>query len=321
MAHPKETFDPLPAEIDKDRLARLLDSLEYIESNLQTDIDLDEAARRACLSRFRFQRVFAKATGLTPGEYFRSRRLSEAAEDLLNSSKSIESLSMHWGYDNFSAFSRAFKHQFGKSPSQFRQEALIHNHIDHISPMDEDLLKHWNLGGVMNIPEITTQTSMTLVGPTFSNGYEQTLEKWVSEVRQVHLNHRQSLLFQEPVLWLVQHGNAQTVQARTNLSLLGIEKHLLREIPSHWVEVNIPSGIYSRFEHRGHSQELFNYTARFIWERWWKTHDKNPFDWVLCRIDSGLLDHSAFIGSGALYLPETSLRSALLPWEIWDFSC
>lgn len=319
MTKPKEPTSDLPSELDRDRLARLLDSMDYIERNLQEVIDLDEAARRACLSRFRYQRVFAKATGMTPGEYFRSRRLSQAAEDLLNSRRSIESVSIHWGYDNFSAFSRAFKQQFGKSPSGFRNEGLIRNHNDLIQPMHEDVLKHWNLGGVQNIPSLGHLPSRTLVGPTFINRYEQTLDYWVKLVRHLHEKHCHSLLYSPPTLWLLQHGNALTVQHKTNLSLLGIEKHLLREIPADWVEVKIPSGIYSAFEHRGRGQELFNYTARFIWERWWKIHDKNPFDWVLCRIDDGVLEKKDYIQSGALYLPENELRNALLPWNTWDF--
>lgn len=313
----QDKWDKLGNEIDSDRLARILDSLDYIEKNLRTDINLDEAARRACLSRFRFQRVFAQVTGMTPGEYLRSRRLSQAAEDLLNSQKSIEYLSSYWGYENFSSFTRAFGQMYGQSPRLFRNSSMP-NLRDGVSPLSEDLLRHWNLGGVMNTPILKSLSRIHLIGPAFSNRYEDTLSHHVNEVLAIHQENRANLIYSPPTLWLLQHGNEETIQHRTNLAMLAVQRHEMCNIPKNWLSVTIPSGSYRVFEHRGSSQELFNYTARFIWERWWRNHDKSPFDWVLCRIDSGLLGQNNFIESGALYLPENQLRSALLPWETWS---
>ena len=54
-------------------------ALEYIETNLKTDMKLADLSRVAGYSEYHFLRVFKEVTGLTPVDYIRKRRLSEIA--------------------------------------------------------------------------------------------------------------------------------------------------------------------------------------------------------------------------------------------------
>jgi AraC family transcriptional regulator len=48
-------------------LQRMLDSIEYIENNLDNDLFIDDISATACMSKFHFQRMFNMLTGYTDG--------------------------------------------------------------------------------------------------------------------------------------------------------------------------------------------------------------------------------------------------------------
>ena len=56
--------------------------IDYIESNLEGDLDLEKIAASAGYSRFHLNRIFAGETGCTIYKYLQARRLTSAAEKL-----------------------------------------------------------------------------------------------------------------------------------------------------------------------------------------------------------------------------------------------
>jgi AraC family transcriptional regulator len=54
------------------------DVIEFIDQHYAQPLTVASLARRAQLSRFHFIRVFRAATGLTPHQYVRERRLDRA---------------------------------------------------------------------------------------------------------------------------------------------------------------------------------------------------------------------------------------------------
>ena len=57
-------------------------AIEYMENHLTDDITLADIARNVHLSAFHFQRAFSLLTEMSPAEYLRKRRLSQAGADL-----------------------------------------------------------------------------------------------------------------------------------------------------------------------------------------------------------------------------------------------
>lgn len=57
-------------------LKGLNEALNYIEENLDSQIDLKEAAKRAVYSEYHFKRLFSLLSGLIISEYIRRRRLT-----------------------------------------------------------------------------------------------------------------------------------------------------------------------------------------------------------------------------------------------------
>lgn len=104
-----------------DWLTKMNDALHYIEENLEGNIDYQMAARIACCSLTRFQRMFVFVTDITVGDYVRCRKMALAARELRETNIKIVDLAVKYGYDSPDAFSRAFRAFHGVSPSDTRK--------------------------------------------------------------------------------------------------------------------------------------------------------------------------------------------------------
>ena len=107
----------------KQDVIRLNESLEFIESNLFSQIELSALAKRAYMSEYNFHRMFTYLTGYTFAEYLRNRRLSSTL-DLLKEDISIDEIADKCGYANRSSFNRAFTRFHGITPSQARNNNI-----------------------------------------------------------------------------------------------------------------------------------------------------------------------------------------------------
>ncbi|SHO47673.1 AraC family transcriptional regulator [Anaerocolumna xylanovorans] len=107
-----------------DWIERLNGAVNYIEENLNGNIDIDEAAKIACCSTYHFQRMFAYMADMPLSEYVRRRRMSVAAVDLQNGDSKVIDVSLKYGYDSPTAFNRAFKGIHGIAPSQAKEEGI-----------------------------------------------------------------------------------------------------------------------------------------------------------------------------------------------------
>lgn len=96
---------------------------DVIEENLHRVVPLEELAVTCCLSSFHLHRVFASVFGETPADMSRRRRLETAQALLAANRLSIERVAAAVGFENGSAFGRAFRAACGVSPSDYRRAA------------------------------------------------------------------------------------------------------------------------------------------------------------------------------------------------------
>lgn len=96
-------------------------TLQYIESHLTDDINIDEIASQAYTSSSHFQLLFHLVTGMTVGEYIRNRRLSLAAQDLLQQHAKIVDVAERYRYETQESFSKAFTRFHGFPPSKVQR--------------------------------------------------------------------------------------------------------------------------------------------------------------------------------------------------------
>jgi len=105
-------------------LKRMNSVLDYIEHNLDGEIDDNKIAMLSASYKGMFQRVFAIITDMTLSEYIRKRRLTQAAVDIQNTNAKIIDIAVKYGYNSANAFSSAFKNFHGITPSYARESGL-----------------------------------------------------------------------------------------------------------------------------------------------------------------------------------------------------
>lgn len=92
--------------------------IDYIEKNIKNELSPELIANECGYSIFHFSRVFNINKGITLMEYVKKRRLSLAAEDLFDDKKIID-IALEYGFQTHNGFSKAFKKEFGFSPTQY----------------------------------------------------------------------------------------------------------------------------------------------------------------------------------------------------------
>jgi len=98
-------------------------ALNYIKNeNKKSDITIDDVATHAGFSTDYFNRIFFAHTGFNIMEYVRFSRLKKAAHLLRGTNNDILDIALDCGYEAHESFSRAFKNQYGMSPSEYRKK-------------------------------------------------------------------------------------------------------------------------------------------------------------------------------------------------------
>ncbi|MDD7793399.1 HD domain-containing protein [Clostridium sp. 'White wine YQ'] len=91
-------------------------SIKYIERNIKETLTVDIIARAMGYSPYHFSRIFKTEMGISLMEYVKERRLINASKDIF-SGRRILDVSIEYGYETHSGFSKSFKKKFGFSPS------------------------------------------------------------------------------------------------------------------------------------------------------------------------------------------------------------
>lgn len=94
--------------------------VDYIEENLNDELNLDKIAEKAGYSKFHLHRIFSKIVGETIHKYIQKRRLTEAARKLVYTDESIIDIALIYGYESQQAFTLAFKKMYKSSPQMYR---------------------------------------------------------------------------------------------------------------------------------------------------------------------------------------------------------
>lgn len=99
-------------------LNELNEACNYIENNIENEIDIKEIARITNQSTDSINRFFVSMLGITIKEYIRKRRLSLAVYDLQNSDKKITDIAFKYGFNSYDSFCKAFLNQHNVTPTQ-----------------------------------------------------------------------------------------------------------------------------------------------------------------------------------------------------------
>lgn len=99
--------------------------IDYIEQNIEKEINLDNISKNIGYSKFHLNRIFTEQTGITIYKYLQNRRLTIAAEKLVKTEKPITQIAYEAGYDTQQSFSFAFKQVYLYTPKTYRDIGIF----------------------------------------------------------------------------------------------------------------------------------------------------------------------------------------------------
>lgn len=94
--------------------------MNYIEKNLRNKISLSEVAKQFFVSESTLSHTFKSRMGVSFYRLVTQSRLAEAKRMLLGDD-SMDEISRASGFDDYSTFYRAFRQEYGISPSEYRK--------------------------------------------------------------------------------------------------------------------------------------------------------------------------------------------------------
>lgn len=96
-------------------------AIAYIEAHMDEPLDLAAVAGAAHYSKYHLHHIFTATVGMTPHDYIRRRRLTEAAKQLVFSGRPLSEIALTAGYGSQQAFTGVFKAMYKQTPLAYRE--------------------------------------------------------------------------------------------------------------------------------------------------------------------------------------------------------
>ena len=101
----------------------LLKAINIIEKNItNTDFSVDDLTKSLHLSRTHLHRKLKSLTDQSATEFIRNIRLKHAIKLMKTGDYKINEIGYAVGFNSHNYFTKAFKKQYGKSPSEYIKE-------------------------------------------------------------------------------------------------------------------------------------------------------------------------------------------------------
>lgn len=101
----------------------ILTLTQWIDEHIDQPMNIDVVAKKSGYSKWYLQRMFRTVMRQTLGEYIRQRRLLLAAKELRSTQRPIFDIAMDYGYVSQQTFSRVFRREFDRTPTDYRHHA------------------------------------------------------------------------------------------------------------------------------------------------------------------------------------------------------
>lgn len=157
------------------------DVIDYIELNLESNIDQEILSRIFKGSISEMNHVFSFVVKTTIKDYIRKRRLSQAYFDVLNTDEKIIDIATKYQYNSHSSFSRAFVQYFMFSPIEVRREKSKLKIFEPFNlKQSEGVYRRMENEEVVRIIEIPNCKMVASKPGAFGDGNLETFDTWFS---------------------------------------------------------------------------------------------------------------------------------------------
>jgi AraC-like DNA-binding protein len=110
----------------------LLRAKDLVDARYFEQLDVDDLAHAAGLSRAHFSREFRRAFGESPHAYLLTRRLERAASLLRTTDRSVADICFSVGLQSVGSFTTSFGRTFGQTPTAYRASFPPASHLARI---------------------------------------------------------------------------------------------------------------------------------------------------------------------------------------------
>lgn len=100
--------------------SEVLRAKEYMDEQVYSKLSMDDIAQRVALSKSQLNRVFKKEYGMTPYDYFLSRKIATACMLLRNTALPIREIAFKLQFADEHYFSSVFRGKKGVPPREYR---------------------------------------------------------------------------------------------------------------------------------------------------------------------------------------------------------
>lgn len=99
---------------------RMLKAMDYIRDNIYSNINIDQLASIASVSKPYFIRCFTKTFGISPLQFINKKKVERAQLFLLTNDMPVNEIATRLGFDDNNYFIRLFKKSTGMTPMFYR---------------------------------------------------------------------------------------------------------------------------------------------------------------------------------------------------------
>ena len=118
------TYDSLNQITPSYENALYLNVCDYINNHLDEDLTLDTLAAFFFVSKYHISHVFKDNMGISPHQYITKKRL-QASKNTILTGVPFTVICHQYGFHDYTSYYRAFKKEFGLSPTEFREQRKL----------------------------------------------------------------------------------------------------------------------------------------------------------------------------------------------------
>lgn len=132
-------------KINRDYIGRVNQAIDFINNNLNKDLNLVIISKIAMYSPFHFHRIFSAVVNEPLNTFINRKRIEKSTFFLKpGSKKTISEIAHEFGFSSNAAYTKSFKKFYGISPSKFKEQYITFSKIGKTKSKDGQIQLHFS---------------------------------------------------------------------------------------------------------------------------------------------------------------------------------
>jgi len=226
-------------------MANMQRAVEFINVNVNEELNLDAIARRAYMSKSYFSKIFRVITGCSVKEYVTAYRLNLAAQDLLITNKKIIDIAFQYGFNSQQTFTKAFRKSYGIPQGSFRTTKMPLMPLKHLNLYFDGGI---NMESIFENVRFIEKEEVCVIGVEVKIDYNANGHNHIGELWDMWVKEKAYSKIPSPINYPVTMGMTEdTSKEDTAIYRICMEVESLDNIPEGFVGKVMPKAAYAVF--------------------------------------------------------------------------